>query len=121
MRKNLIIAGSRGFFDPLLLETEIKKIIAFGVKFGYEFKILSGNAKGADKLGIEAAKKYNLPFELFKPDWSKHGKSAGIIRNLEMAENADFCLCFWDGKSPGTNHMRKICKRKNVLLRTVHY
>ncbi len=121
MKKNIIIEGSRGFFDPLLFETEFKNILSFGKKFEYEFTVLSGNAKGADKMGIEMAKKYNLPFEVFKPDWIKNGRSAGVIRNVEMANSADFCICFWDGKSPGTNHMRNICKRKNIVLKTIRY
>ncbi len=121
MKKNIIIAGSRGFTDPLLLETELQKVLSFGRKYGYEFTFISSNARGADKMGIRFAKRNNLPFLLFVPDWTGIGRSAGILRNLEMARAADFCLCFWDGESPGTNHMRKICKRQNIVLRTVHY
>ncbi len=121
MMKRLILAGGRNFSGSLLLEYEMKKVLFFGMKNGYEFTILSGNARGADSLGIKFAKNNNLPFEIFNPDWMKHGRSAGIVRNVEMAKTADFCLCFWDGKSPGTNHMRRICKSKNIALRTVIY
>jgi hypothetical protein len=121
MKKNLIVAGGREFSNSLLLETELNNVLRFGKKYGYEFTILSGNARGADKMGIRFAKSNNLPFLLFIPDWMGNGRSAGILRNLEMAKAADFCLCFWDGESPGTNHMRKICKRQNIVLRTVHY
>jgi hypothetical protein len=121
MNKNIIIAGGRNFTGSLLLENEMHKILAFGKKYGYEFTVISGNAKGADSLGIRFAERNNLPFRIFAPDWQKYNRSAGIVRNIEMANVADFCLCFWDGKSPGTNHMRKICKQKNILLKTVYY
>ncbi len=120
MNKNLIVAGSREFNNSLLMNIELNKILRFGNKFGYQFTILSGNARGADKMAVQFAKSNGLDFLLFVPDWST-GRSAGILRNIEMAKAADFCLCFWDGESPGTSHMRKICKRKNIVLRTVHY
>ena len=121
MKKNLIVAGSRGFNNSLLLETELNKILRFGKKYGYEFTVLSGNARGADKMAVVFAKHNAIPFLLFIPDWTTAGRSAGVLRNLEMAKAADFCLCFWDGKSPGTSHMREICNRKSIPLRTVCY
>jgi hypothetical protein len=121
MKKNLIVAGSRRFSNLLLLETELNKIIQFGKKNGYEITIFSGNARGADKMAVEYAKANKLPYLLFLPQWETSGKVAGVLRNIEMSKTADFCLCFWDGISPGTNHMRKICKRKHIPLRTVYY
>ena len=45
------------------------------------------------------------------PDWDKYGKSAGYIRNTEMAEAGDILVAFWDGKSKGTEHMINIMKK----------
>ena len=121
MKKNIIVAGSREFKNSLLLETELNKILAFGKKYGCEFTILSGNARGADKMAVQFAKKHNLDCILFIPNWENLGKQAGIIRNIQMSYVADFCLCFWDGTSPGTSHMREACKKKHIPLRTVYY
>ena len=57
----------------------------------------------------------------FPADWDKHGKSAGYKRNLEMAENADALIAFWDGESRGTKHMIDIAKEKNLLTRIIRY
>ena len=38
-------------------------------------------------------------------DWEKYGNAAGYIRNVKMAQAADFLVAFWDGKSKGTKHM----------------
>jgi len=67
--------------------------------------VLSGCAKGADKLGEEWAKNNGVPVELHPADWTKYGKSAGIHRNLHMAANADALVALWDGESHGTSHM----------------
>ena len=36
--------------------------------------------------------------------------AAGPIRNKEMAQNGDFLVAFWDGKSKGTKNMIKTMK-----------
>jgi len=40
---------------------------------------------------------------LFPANWAKHGRSAGMIRNDEIAKYADRCVAFWDGESRGTS------------------
>lgn len=114
----LIIAGSRdldinyGIIDSLIRA---------------EFKldpteIVSGEAKGVDQAGINwwkniTNREYGVCFDLnhqfqmklsiFKPDWDKHGKAAGPIRNKQMAEYADELLLIWDGKSKGSKNMKE--------------
>lgn len=78
--------------------------------------ILSGTAKGADKLGEVFAKAENVKLEQYPADWGKHGKSAGYKRNVEMAENADTLLVLWDGKSKGTKHMIDIAESKGLAV-----
>jgi hypothetical protein len=42
----------------------------------------------------------------FPADWNGiYKRSAGIIRNIEMAKYAHALLALWDGKSKGTEHM----------------
>lgn len=54
------------------------------------------------------------------PDWSRHGKGAGFLRNEEMAAlGADLCLAFWDGKSPGTLDMIKRAVAHGIPVRIV--
>lgn len=38
-----------------------------------------------------------------------------------MADNADGCICFWDGVSRGTGHMIKIARSKNLELTIINY
>lgn len=49
----------------------------------------------------------NFPIKKFYPDWGKHGKAAGPIRNKQMAEYADALLLIWDGESKGSKNMKE--------------
>lgn len=103
-----IIAGSRGIVLFEILELAIKKA-PFEVT-----TVISGGADGVDKMGENYAKKHKLPVEVFLPDWAKHGKAAGPIRNRQMADNAEALLALWDGVSRGTKNMIEEAKARNL-------
>ncbi len=98
----LIISGSRSFNDYDLLSEMAMKV---NDKFDEITEVVCGGAKGADVLGKKWADENGIPVKLMPANWTKHGKSAGPIRNREMAEYADALLVFWDGESPGTKNM----------------
>lgn len=115
----LIIAGSREFNDYKLLETEVHKFLS-GKTIG-ETEIVSGTARGADKLGERLAAEYKLKLAKFPADWDTFGKSAGYRRNAEMAKYANGCIVFWDGVSKGTKHMIDLAEREGLDLKIVSY
>lgn len=114
----VIIAGSRGIesFE------EVQKAITDS-----EFEItqvVSGGARGVDKLGERWAVlniKGKQPYKRFPANWddlshpdsvmkfTRFGKpynhNAGFIRNEEMAEYADALIAVWNGVSGGTADM----------------
>lgn len=100
----LIIAGTRTFDNyGLLADTLYNR---YGLGFATtKLEIVSGTAKGADKLGEGFAEYHNLKLTKFPADWDKYGKSAGIIRNRQMAEYADEAVIFWDAHSKGSLNM----------------
>lgn len=98
-----IIAGSRTFTDYKLLCDSCEVIIKSELTRITE--VVSGGARGADRLGERYADERNIPVKVFKAYWDILGKKAGILRNLQMAEYADQLIAFWDGKSKGTKHM----------------
>jgi hypothetical protein len=97
-KMNLAVVGSRTFNNYELLEREILKS---NLNIGC---IVSGGAKGADKLAERFAKKYNLDTNILLPEWDKYGKSAGYRRNKDIIDACDICIAFWDGQSTGTKH-----------------
>ena len=104
MIKRVVIAGSRNYNDYV----EAKKYIDFcisSIRKEHTIIILSGGCRGADLLGESYAKENGMKIERFPANWNKYGKSAGVIRNRQMAVTCDYVICFWDGASRGTKSM----------------
>jgi hypothetical protein len=118
MMIKVIVAGGRDFDDYNLFQ---RKLIHYfrGLK-PEDIEIVSGGASGADRLGERFAEEHDCKLTIFKAYW-KSGKSAGYRRNVEMAEYADACVCFWDGKSKGTKHMIDIATNKGLHLKVIKY
>jgi hypothetical protein len=105
-----IIAGSRDITDKQLVEDRISRS-TFPIT-----SVVCGEARGVDSIGKEWAIKNNIPVHSFPANWTLHGKSAGYIRNTEMAENADALIAVWDGKSRGTKMMIDLARKKNLTV-----
>ncbi len=105
-----IIAGSRSVTDQVVLWHALDNC-------GWEPSlVLCGKAKEADTLGEQWALDVNLPIEYYPADWDKFGKSAGMRRNAEMANNAEALIALWDGFSNGTANMIANAKRKKLKI-----
>ena len=112
----IIIAGSRDFDDYELL----RKYCDYVLQNQVNIEIVSGTARGADQLGERYAKEKGYKITRFPADWSK-GKSAGYIRNEEMAKYADALIAFWNGMSKGTEHMINLANKYNLKIRVCNY
>jgi len=97
---NLGIVGSREFNDYITF----KKIVVENFNVPNIKYIVSGGAKGSDALAERFADENNIKKLIFKPDWEKHGKKAGFVRNVDIIKNSDYVIAFWNGKSKGTKH-----------------
>ena len=116
----VIISGSRDFNDYNLLKRKVNQYLEEKRKT-HKIVIVSGNARGADKLGEKYANEEGFQLEIYKADWDKYGKCAGYKRNEQMAEVGDAVIAFWDEVSKGTKHMIDIMKEKNKLVRIIKY
>jgi hypothetical protein len=108
-----IIAGGRNFNNRAFMEQSLVDLDITAV--------VGGKARGADTLGEEWALANGIPFYGFPAKWDVYGKSAGYKRNVEMANNADALVAFWDGSSKGTAHMISIATQKGLRVRVVTY
>jgi hypothetical protein len=115
--KKVIIAGSRDFSDFQLLYAKCEEILESQT----DIEIVSGTARGADKLGEHYASLKGHSIAKFPADWDKHGKAAGYLRNKDMADYADCLIAFWDGSSRGTKHMIDLAKEKGLSVHIVNY
>jgi hypothetical protein len=113
----VIIAGGREFDDYKLLCDKCDTILSNQ----RNVEIVCGMARGADLLGKKYAESRGYPVKEFPAEWDKLGKSAGIVRNIQMRDYADALICFWDGKSTGTAHMIKAAEAKGMKIRIIKY
>jgi len=123
-RKKVIIAGSRGFDNYPLM---VKVLVEYFVKEKLspnDIEVISGTANGADKLGERFAEASNVKLTRMPADWVNNKRSAGHIRNAEMADYAKengVCFIFWDGESKGSEGMAKVAKKKGLEVIMVNY
>lgn len=111
----MIIAGGRDFNNYEIL-SNVLKIFQKQID-----EVISGDAAGADTLGARWANENNIPVTYFPANWEKYGMQAGFIRNAKMAEYADGVICFWDGKSKGTQHMIKTAHFNHLMYWVFDY
>lgn len=116
----IVIAGGRDFLDYNLLREKVNKILQ-EKRVTHKIVIISGCARGADTLGLRYASENVFDVEEYPAEWDKYGKKAGYMRNVEMAENANALIAFWDGKSKGTKHMIDIATERNLPIRVIKY
>lgn len=123
----VIIAGGRDFAvnpaekeDNTLLYSTMDKLLR-NKRRSHRIVIICGMAKGADLAGARYAKDRKFHIRYFPAEWDKHGKKAGILRNEEMAKNADALVAFWDGESRGTANMIETAKRYGLQTRVIRY
>ncbi len=72
-------------------------------------EIVSGGAIGIDRLARNYAIKNKIKLTEFLPDYDNFGRVAPLKRNIEIIEQADLVIAFWDGKSKGTQFVIENC------------
>ncbi len=120
----VVICGDRDCEDMKVLQKAVKDA-------NFEItEIVSGTAKGADKLGEEYAKIHNIPVKKFPADWKnldvdgavvkegqygKYNSRAGFMRDIEMVEYADAVIALQPyGESAGTQITIREAKKRGL-------
>lgn len=129
----VIIAGGRDFDDYQLVRDTCD--VLFNGIFK-EVEIVSGRCDtgkftflakdgrkvfGVDGLGERYAENREMKVHYFPANWKEYGKSAGAIRNKQMAEIAQMLVVFWDKESKGTKIMIDITDKKGLRIEKFYY
>ena len=104
----LLVAGSRN-----IESFDLEPYIPNGINM-----IISGGAKGIDKIAEDYADKMNMPKTIIYPKYEVYGRFAPLKRNEEMVELCDVALIIWDGHSKGTKYTIDYANKmgKQVIL-----
>lgn len=116
MIKRIVVAGCRNYENYMDATAYIEMCIK-EIRKRYTLVFLSGGCTGADMLGERYARENGFTVEYYPANWKKYGRSAGPIRNLQMAQACDYVICFWDGKSRGTASMISYAKELQKPLK----
>lgn len=114
----IIIAGSRGV--PNTVDYQNACIEAMNGIFELrdadeeDVILVTGMARGADQLAYSIAEDTDMFIAEFPADWDNVGRSAGYVRNAEMAEYADHLIIVWNFESRGTRHMFDLAVRDKL-------
>jgi predicted polyphosphate/ATP-dependent NAD kinase len=100
----LLVCGGREYNNKKLVYEILEKFNGVDESVNIEV-VIHGGAKGADSLAGIVAETLFLEVLVYPADWTKHGKSAGPIRNAQMLKEGkpDLVLAFPGGK--GTENM----------------
>lgn len=109
----LIIAGSRTVEDMAVVEQALQ---AAGARPERVQEVVSGAARGVDRLGEQWAAKHGIAVKRFPADWRAHGRAAGPMRNDKMARYATHLVAIWDGQSRGTASMIALAKARGLRV-----
>lgn len=121
-----IVAGSRSITDYNLICAAIKES-GFVIS-----EVVSGAARGVDKMGERWAKENNVPINSYPAPWDdiegklphkigvtrdgkKYWKGAGMFRNQQMADYADALIAITTGSS-GTADMIERASKKGLTI-----
>ena len=116
----LVIAGSRSFqnypalaaaVDQYLQKLAPKKPVV----------IVSGTARGADRLGEQYARQKGYQLEEYPANWHYFGRAAAIKRNAQMAEIANAAIVFWDGQSAGAQNMIESAQAQGIPCEVIRF
>lgn len=93
----IAIVGSRDYPD-------LDRVRRFVTELPPGTVVVTGGARGVDRTAEETAEACGLEVLVLTADWDGIGRSAGLVRNEEIVEEADEIVAFWDGESRGTVH-----------------
>lgn len=102
----IAIVGSRDYLKLF----KVKKLMR---RLPKDCVVVSGGARGVDQLAETIAKERGLETLIFKAEWNKYGKVAGMKRNEDIVKAADLVVAFWNGFSSGTEHSIYLAKKLN--------
>lgn len=121
----ILITGSRTWPNDGTVETLIDDEIEAWARLNgdemFPVTIVHGGAKGADQYASNYVKAKDDPSfvveEVHLADWSK-GRSAGIVRNIEMIQSdIDMCLAFIHNSSRGASHCASAARRAGIMVK----
>ena len=106
----ILVCGSRDWTDEGPIADRLATLAPDG-----SATLIHGAARGADTIASNVADLLGWAVHPFPADWDRHGKRAGILRNLAMLDEApDLVIAFQRNGSRGTQHTIDEARRRGI-------
>lgn len=119
LEARVLVCGSRDFADRGLLDAKLDEVRE---RLGdIPMRVISGAARGADRMAAEWAAKNGVPCDEYAAEWDRYGKSAGYRRNERMLNEGrpHLVVGFPQGESRGTRMMMDIASKARVAVEEI--
>lgn len=114
----LLITGSRTCTNVQAIHTALDEHIFS--QYGHNVVMISGAARGADRICEHYARLRGWGLELYHANWKHHGRRAGYLRSWYMVTHAapDLAMAFYPGTeiTRGTQMTVDLCAKNNVPM-----
>ena len=101
----VMITGSRSLANNKETKRDVYEALDALLAKDTEMTLLSGKARGVDRIAEQWARKQKVPVNTYAPDYKRHKRGAPFVCNQEMIDACDGVVAFWDGTSKGTKHV----------------
>lgn len=117
-RFRVLVAGSRTWPNPQAVRTAL---CAVHLIHAQSLTVVHGaGPHGVDAIADRWCRQYGIAVEKFPADWPRHGRAAGLVRNVAMiATRPDLCLAFIHHHSLGATHCARTAHDAGIPT-TVH-
>lgn len=117
----LMITGSRSLSKNEEATRDVNETLDALLAKHADIQLLSGGARGIDKMAEAWAKERKVPVVLYLPDYKRFKRGAPLVRNQEMVDTCDGVVAFWDGKSKGTKFVLDRARGKLLSCSTYEF
>lgn len=107
----VLVTGGRDYRDKAALRRAILE--------ARPSLLISGLARGADRLAFEIAEELGIPQMLFPANWNGEGRGAGVIRNQRMLDLGKPGVVLAAPGGRGTADMVERARRAHIPVRHV--
>lgn len=101
------------------IEDRAKCLEALQTIYKYGDTIVSGGCStGADRFAEDMAKENEIPIMIWYASWTRKGRSAGFLRNTNIAEDCDvlITLCAPDRTGGTEDTVKKVLKLEKEVI-----
>jgi hypothetical protein len=119
----LLVCGSRAWTDRPRLFEVLDRLVSQHSD-GQVVTVIEGDARGADRVAGQLARRRGWRLERYPADWTRHGRAAGFRRNARMLREGrpDLVVAFTVGplaESRGTADMVRRARAAGVPVQVI--